>query len=590
MNELEAFEYRKELVSSAHKSDEFFNERLRAAERDNNAVEVNRLNREKKNAIQYNLKVAKWNPQYWEARLAKIGVTEQNESGELVHGVAKLTPSELAANARLMDVMNQFNFYSNIIEILDLGVEIPKRILQLNEVREKAQAILIEFIQSVPDKIEYDESLNYLSRVEEFAQKFSIPNEVWHPVVIAMLKELVLNAQWYKATQIIKYFPFVEDSTLQTIHKERFYGDLDKDNSSNLPEILGFTTAELESLKTISLNEILERLHGKEKKLADVLAKVPEVYFELDAILSGAVPRQSVFSRVSQEPFSRFRLDSIYTTDNDPSYRAVLQYYLGDINSGLDETRLEFYFSQKKMVHTKDIKNYGYRFYLGTNNILLERILLTNKQRQKNKKNSIDSPVFEYDISDTSVKGEVSESVDSKGLYQLAEIISRKGKDFSEKLGELDRLATDLGVSERELQDLHLAIEEFIRYTYSVNESKIGDCLLIPQDFKNFCNLKFKLPVDLARYGEFHPEWGGEGGFSPYTFYHEVNVIFGKIVLDWTITQYQEHRDKPLPYVYEIGSEFKNFGPLFKLGYGDTPNDPYPGTSFPKDYSIHYGI
>lgn len=125
-----------------------------------------------------------------------------------------------------------------------------------------------------------------------------------------------------------------------------------------------------------------------------------------------------------------------------------------------------------------------------------------------------------------------------------------------EKLAEMHAVSPELA------SDISRAIREFRAYMYRNDRSSVGDCLITPQRFSTFCMEKFGHHPEIARYGEYHPEWGGERGYAPYTFYHAVNVVGGAIVIDWTATQF--NKNYPIPLVYEIGDQRYAMGPLYK--------------------------
>lgn len=163
----------------------------------------------------------------------------------------------------------------------------------------------------------------------------------------------------------------------------------------------------------------------------------------------------------------------------------------------------------------------------------------------------------EQDLSDLKAK--------KVALVNLVESLLVKRRDFADSIAMLRELAERLDLPKDEVEDLEVLIKEFGTYEYKRKKSDTGDCLIIPLDFSSFCRRKMGIKLEEARYGEYHPEWGSDMGYEPYTFLHKVNVYAGKIVIDWTVTQYASHREKPMPYIYEIGAEKKRFGPLYRI-------------------------
>jgi hypothetical protein len=590
MDREEASKYRGEVLNQAHRHDAYFDEKINEARENRDIYEIGYQENSKKNALRYNLKMARWNDNYWQARYVKLGYSNSDENNGLRDPATNLTAKEMAQYSRLLDVLKDFSFGSNLVEILDLGVNLPSNILSSPQVKALAENAITTAIFSADTAYDYNNDISYLSRAKEFALKFNISPEAWHSQVVKFVKQLVDSGSWSLIDKISQTFHFIGKDLPKKIHKDSFYGQIDLVEEKGLEDIFGFSKVELKEGGQISVAELVERLNGREKILADSLAKIPEIYFELRSDLGGNIPMQSRFARASEEPFSRVRVIPERTNEKAPIYKAKLCYLLGDFESG-DLTRLEFMLTQNKDVSLKDERNYGNYFYFGTNTFELERAMVTNKPLHKYSKPVI-SPLkeFEYFIGDSFAEVQGSAKIELSALKKLAEVVLKPEQDFNPIFDKIDALGQKYEIEEGDLGNLKIAIREFAKYTYSTSQSRVGDCLITPNNFLSFCHLKFRLKSDTGRYGVSHPEWGSDGGYAGYSFYHEVNVLFGKIVIDWTVTQYSSHVNKPIPYVYEIGDELKSFGPLFRIGGGETANDPYPGTSLPEGYEIIYGI
>lgn len=583
-----ALEYRKNLLEQAHSSDKHYDDQIADAEIRADEFDVEVYRRSKQNTVRYNLKIARWNKEYWEARFIKLGIADTNDRGELVDPQTGLTAFETAERNRLVSVLKDFNFDSSLVEILDIGISLSSEVLRNPEIKKLAEDVVKFAIEVIPGMHEYHSGLSWLGRIPEFVEKFGLGHDAWQPHLLKVVKGFVANRQWEQIREILPYAPFVNQDMVRDLHREQFYGESERISEADLMQIFGLSKQELETLGEITVAELATRLKGREKLLADRMFKIPSVYFELRSVLQNHIPMQSVFSRADKEPYNRMRIWAQFTPDSLPIYRAKLIYYLGNAENNRDRTRLELTVAQNKEVPLRDERSYGNHFYLGTNTFQLEKMALTNKARNRYDE-KIESE-FEVDVGSEQISPEGLPKITLAPVQKLAEVALAPERDLSVVFDTIDGLCRKYELKQQEVEDLKLAIREFAKYTYSVTESSVGDCLVTPLDFAHFCHLKFRLEIDTGRYGENHPEWGGDTGYSPCTFLHEVNVVFGKIVIDWTVTQYRSHKNKPVPYVYEIGDELKRFGPLFSAHSGETPNDPYPGTELPEGYEVVYGI
>lgn len=128
-------------------------------------------------------------------------------------------------------------------------------------------------------------------------------------------------------------------------------------------------------------------------------------------------------------------------------------------------------------------------------------------------------------------------------------------------------------------KNLVFALGDFGNYMYRLEggRSTIGDCLVIPNHFANFCRHKYAINLDVPHYGERGDGDGGASGYEPYSFFHEVNVFEKKIVIDWTVSQFKDYANAPFPYVYSVGDSTKFYGGQLYKGAGERSkdNDPY---------------
>jgi len=68
-----------------------------------------------------------------------------------------------------------------------------------------------------------------------------------------------------------------------------------------------------------------------------------------------------------------------------------------------------------------------------------------------------------------------------------------------------------------------------------------GACMTVPGQFAKLCQDRYGIVVELPHFGD---------GVS---FFHEV-AVRGNIVVDWTVRQFEQHREAPYPYIYRMGS------------------------------------
>lgn len=585
--------YDEEIEKKNHKIAEFNSEEKESKEYAWAKSELEWAKRKKQNAFRYSVKIARWNEPYWHARMLKTGKYQNGDNETLVDIKTGLTAAQLAEKHKLIDTLKDYNFESGIIQILNCGINLPPDQFKTKEIKELAERCLAFAIKDFSQNFESGyKGIEDLNRVPEFAAKFGIEQAEWQQVVSEVAESMVADEKWEAFEEFAKYFSYLGRDFKLKAHKKRFYGELDKIGLQTLENVLGFSKLELEKQDTVSVRELAQKIYEKKEILGNLIVKMPIVYRELKAVLSGSRPRQSVFDRVDAEPFVRLQIIPEFSREADSSYKVRVIYYLGDGDNISKQPRIEFHFSQNK----KDAsKNNGYlrEYYTGTKSFKLNGVFLGDKAHKEVGLRGFGGGIpggFYYEISNLNNFNHINREVRLKPIADLVREALLPERDLSQVFDEIRNLSLKNGITQQEAEDLCLAIKEFAKYNYSQTKSDIGDCLVVPHTFNGLCRLKFKLQMDTARYGESHPEWGSSGGYSPYTFFHEVSVFSKKIVVDWTITQYSEHTDKTVPYVYEVGNRENGLGPLYKSVGGKTPNDPYEGTELLSTDTIYYGI
>ena len=73
----------------------------------------------------------------------------------------------------------------------------------------------------------------------------------------------------------------------------------------------------------------------------------------------------------------------------------------------------------------------------------------------------------------------------------------------------------------------------------------------MPYQFRDLCKKKYGLDVET----DFYERGFGHGIMSRPTFFHQVDVFRGFMVIDWTARQYREFDKEPYPFVYKVGDE-----------------------------------
>lgn len=154
-------------------------------------------------------------------------------------------------------------------------------------------------------------------------------------------------------------------------------------------------------------------------------------------------------------------------------------------------------------------------------------------------------------------------TIDPELIKQFLEMLEVPVAECKTSLAEIERLGRELGINPEKIEKLKTTVREFATYVKpepTTNEQcfrEIGRCFTVPHTFRHFAREWHGLEVGQDFYA--HSVMGHT------TFWHEVNLVDGKIVVDWTARQYREFNKEPYPFVYRVGDECVHFGPLRNL-------------------------
>lgn len=152
-------------------------------------------------------------------------------------------------------------------------------------------------------------------------------------------------------------------------------------------------------------------------------------------------------------------------------------------------------------------------------------------------------------------------AIERARVKNLLEWIDRPIEECAEAVAEIERLGKELAIEAKKIETLKQAVRDFATYVKpepTTNEqcfAEIGRCFTVPHTFRDFVREWHDLKIDDDFY---------EHSYAGHpTFFHQVNVVDGKMVIDWTARQYREFDNEPYPFVYRVGDErVKSFGPL----------------------------
>lgn len=583
-NEFDPKEYRDDLADQIRTTKKEGREKLEAAREsgDKNRVydamwEVTMKKREK-------IELARWNEEYYRAKLLTHGNFTRNEAGEMVENESGLTTEQLAARARLQD---SFGYdIERVLEAIDKVGFKPENLRSRKLIKEARYLFQTEVYHRQKDFIENPE------QVRRFVEIFGLEDDL-NAAVSRQLDSYVANSYREGAEQLLAAYPIFDQEEYRRRLLARSY-PVSKGLKDAEPqqELFSRSLTAGEKEERVSLKAIAAEMAGKSELLANDFKVVPAFYWNIKACMSDMDMRgarsvyhwllrrdKSLEDKKEERVFVKamYLFDEVDNKNDGQRSRAMVD----------NPLRLELRFSADRKTVDKE-ERWG-RMFATPNTFQFEGAFLGNE--------ALYAPAFggkktgfltriDKDAQDYSKLEGLS--VSKEALRDLAESIIFRERDVSRSIGALRKLAVENNLPATEVADLETALREYGTYMYTEETSHVGACLIIPSEFSGFVREKFGIEIDQARYGEYHPEWGDSMGYDPFTFYHEVNVYAKQLVIDWTVTQYSSHADKPMPYVYKIGDEGKRFGPLYKIG-GERGNPNVLYIPDPNEPPIEYG-
>lgn len=152
-------------------------------------------------------------------------------------------------------------------------------------------------------------------------------------------------------------------------------------------------------------------------------------------------------------------------------------------------------------------------------------------------------------------------AIDQALVKSLLKWIDRPIEECAGAVAEIEQLGQKLGFDTKKIETLKQAVRDFATYVKpepTTSEQcfrEVGRCFTAPHTFEDFARERHNLKIDTDFY---------EHSCAGYaTFFHQVNLVDDKMVVDWTARQYHKFDKEPYPFVYPVGDErVKSFGPL----------------------------
>lgn len=510
------------------------------------------------------LRLARWSERYYRAKLLTHGNYTVGEQGQIIENQSGFTTQELADIAKLEDCL-RYNSVKEVLAVLT-EAEVPVRVLSNAKNKEASKQLLWNEAHYGWHEGESGIGVVNASEIHAFVRIFSL-EETLRQIISSTIDDLLARSLVQKAKELLVAYPVFDaneiDARLELRHPladSGLRGDVEAHKLFG--DVLDGDT------ESIVFGEVMETLSQKAELLANDLKNTPEFYWGLKSRLS----QNGNVNNASYGRWMIIRDSRRGVSSGGKQYCRVLYFLSGTEKDShayqrndemRDGLRLEFQFSCADDDAEKD-RQEGSHFYTTANIFHFEGLYVGNGKWGGFGPGKEFGQLVSADQDSLCSSAFASLPVRKDALKAFAEKLLTPEKDFAQSLASLEVLAKKYDLPLSEVRRLSRAIVEFGTYMYSKKRSDIGDCLRIPNDFSSFCWRKFGLEFDGARYGEYHPEWGSDMGYAPFTFYHEVSVYQKSIVIDWTATQFGHSADKPMPYIYEIGVERKNLGPLYR--------------------------
>lgn len=165
-------------------------------------------------------------------------------------------------------------------------------------------------------------------------------------------------------------------------------------------------------------------------------------------------------------------------------------------------------------------------------------------------------------LSEAAQRGQFNDvAINRATIEEFIQILDQPRAECQGALAEIDRLGRELGIEQETIKTLKATVREFATYVKpepTTNEQcfrEIMRCFTVPHTFRHFAREWHDLQIETDFYEH------SVGGHP--TFFHQVNVLNGKMVVDWTARQYRQFDKEPYPFIYRVGDQrFKSWGPL----------------------------
>ena len=568
--------YRQDLLGKIQERKVRGNEVIAKARESGRDWDVERAFFERSEMMHEPLRLARWSEDYHRAKLLTHGNYTVGERGQIIENQSGFTTQELADIAKFEDYLR----YNNVKEVLAVlaEAEVPARVLSNAKNKEASKQLLWNEAHYGWHEGESGIGVVNAPEIHAFVRLFSLEETLRH-IISSTIDDLLARSLVQKAKELLAAYPLFDANEIDARLESRYpSADSGLRGSVEAHELFG--DALDGDTESIVFGEVMETFSQHAELLAHDLKNTPEFYWALKSRLS----RDGNVNNASYGRWMIIRDSRRGASPDGKQYCRVLYFLSGTEKDSRvyqrndemrDGLRLEFQFSCSDDDAEKDQQE-GSRFYTTANIFHFEGLYIGNGKWGGFGPGGEFGRLVRADQESLRSSAFASWPVRKGVLKTFLEKLLAPEKDFTQSLSSLDVLGKKYNLPPGEVRRLSRAIVEFGTYMYSKKRSDIGDCLSTPNDFSSFCRRKFGLEFHGARYGEYHPEWGNDMGYAPFTFYHEVSVYQKSIVIDWTATQFGHSADKPMPYIYEIGEERKSLGPLYRSSssFAD-PNIPF---------------
>lgn len=513
---------------------------------------------------------ARWSEQYHYKKLLKNGNYTKGNHGEIFEEKSGMSTRELADVAKLMDYF-QYDIDSvlKILPKLHLSPDQLKR----DDIRDGAKRLF--WLEKNHRKGIHAQ---HAGAINTFVKIFALEDDL-KMVISEMLDYAIETTNRKYAEKLLNAFPVFEPAEIKKRLEAQYY-PIPEGLKRHVQAQELFGDALEGPDEEISLDKIADILREKAELLANDLKKEPSLYWELKSYITQD-DRQTGYDLGR---WFLIRDDKLYQGNDKRNYCRVL-FFLGDNpetvkdldlkHKAYESARLEFHFSCSEEDAEKESGKWP-KDFTTTKIFKFEGLYVGNKRLDEYGPGVQNGRFVRIDDKQPNFSALTTLKAKKTALKELMETLLAPERDFQSSLNALKELGKRHGLPTEEIENLSRAVQEFGTYMYRTNKSHVGECLIVPRNFRSFCSRKFGVHLETARYGEYHPEWEFIGSnYATYTFYHEVVVYAKRIVFDWTVTQYAKSADKPIPYIYEVGTERKEMGPLYKSFLLKTPNEQF---------------